>query len=92
MQSTTLKKLVFMADELLDLEGSLLLEEGDDDRFLLLLLFIEDEELLRFLASSANSAGANDSTIAFRALLPVTEDNSVKKSRHEGNVIKDLQS
>lgn len=65
-----------MTEELLDLEDSLLLD-GDDDRFLLLILFNEDDkELLLFLANSANSAGANDSTIAFRVLLSDTEDNS----------------
>lgn len=81
MPLNTLKKPVFMLEKLLDLEGSLLLEEGDDDRLLLLLLLTkDDEELLRFLASSANNAGANDSTIAFKAVLSDTEDNSVTKA------------
>lgn len=76
-----------MPDELLDLEDSLLLD-GDDDRFLLLLLFTEDDEvLLLFLASSANSAGANDFTMAFKAVLSDTEDNSVAEGRGKENVI-----
>lgn len=88
---TTFEELVFSTEELLDFEDSLLLD-GDDERFLLLLLFTEDKEPVLFLASSANSAGANDSTMAFRALLSDTEDNSVTTGRRAENVIKNLQS
>lgn len=90
---TTLEEPTFMTDELLDLEDSLLLDEGDDDRFLLLLPFTEvDKERFLFLASSANSAGANDFTMAFKSLLSDTEDNSVTKGRCAKTTINNLQS
>lgn len=80
-----------MTEELLDLEDSLLLDEGDDDRFLTLLPFTEEDEVLfLFLASSANSAGASDFTMAFKALLSEIEDNSVLN--YVKTVIKNLQA